>query len=788
MPREDQRQEIIDQLQQSISADVGNSQEDEIDSITTQFNKTLNDALRSFNSDAFDSDGFIKKMRDLELDNKKDKAVVKNVLNNLRTDYVNVESINQNELLLRRDIYNICTQMPEMHDVIQIIRDAIIECNVATGEVSRTVTFENHESDDDALLNQVHDLEKRHELLMAIKNTIVPKALMNGEIYVQIVPYSKLFAELEAISMKQASHVNRTKPRSEEDLGIGWHEHKEFQESCPPGLLESFDSQPKNLYNEKNIKVLLEAVSPIEGVNTKDDVVVESNGKADSVSSDHISREAIGSILKNIDVYNGSSVLLSEYGPSGLKDLLLKDIQESGFHKSKKDPTLSHFSESVQQYAHGSLARNVFSTVDEDGIEPGAYSEIKGCYIKYLDSLRMLPIRMDRRVIGYYYATTTMDLQTNSANPNGIIDLSYQNYVKDRRMVDELANLIIRSFDKKMLEKNVKLKNEIAEIVMAHKFAEGRLSFIYIPEDEITRFVINEDENGRGHSVLEPSLFPARMYLMLSMYNMLYTLNNNTTRVHYLKSSGLDTDYASQVQRTMRKFQSRRITIDDIYSYSGVLNKVGGIGEMVLPAGRNDYKALETDTIEAARNPFDMEFLEQQRREAISGTGVPSLLALNGLDEVDFAKTLELANTRFLSTALSYKIDLNRGLTKMYQRILKYETDLEDDVIASFRFQFNQGKQPELVITSDMIQNFNTVVELVGSIFFKQSELEDDNRNPTATMITLKKELAKLYLPQLDFDQLNELVDRVKVAAGEDVMQTRGADIKITQQDISNMQ
>ena len=84
-------------------------------------------------------------------------------------------------------------------------------------------------------------------------------------------------------------------------------------------------------------------------------------------------------------------------------------------------------------------------------------------------------------------------------------------------MVDELANLIIRSFDKKMLEKNVKLKNEIAEIVMAHKFAEGRLSFIYIPEDEITRFVINEDENGRGHSVLEPSLFPARMYLMLSM-------------------------------------------------------------------------------------------------------------------------------------------------------------------------------------------------------------------------------------------------------------------------------
>ena len=784
----DQRQDIIDQLQLSISSDVGNTQEDEIDAISKQFDKTLTDALKAFNSDSFDNDGFIKRMRDLELDDKKDKAIVKNVLNNLRTDYVNVESINQNELLLRRDIYNVCTQMPEMHDVIQIIRDAVIECSVATGEVSRTITFENHESDDDALINQVIEIEKRHELLMAIKNFIVPKALMNGELYVQVVPYSKLFAELEAISMKQGNYQNKNKSTSGDDFATAWHEHKEFQESCPPGLLNSFDNKPKSLYSDENVKILMESVSPIEGVNTKDDAVVESNGRADSVSNDHINREAIGSILKNIDVYNGASVLMSEYGPNGLKDLLIKDIKESGLHRDKKDPSLLHFSESVQQYAHGTLARNVFTTVDEDGIEPGAFKDIKGCYIKYLDSLRMLPIRMDRRVIGYYYATTTMDLQTNSANPNGIIDLSYQNYVKDRRMVDELANLIIKSFDKKMLEKNVKLKNEIAEIVMAHKFAEGRLSFIYIPEDEVTRFVINEDENGRGHSVLEPSLFPARMYLMLSMYNMLYTLNNNTTRVHYLKSSGLDTDYASQVQRTMRKFQSRRITIDDIYSYSGVLNKVGGIGEMVLPAGRNDYKALETDTIEAARNPFDMEFLEQQRREAISGTGVPSLLVLNGLDEVDFAKTLELANTRFLSTSLSYKIDMNRGLTKLYQRILKYETDMEDEVINSFRFQFNQGKQPELVITSDMIQNFNTMVELIGSIYFKQEDLEDENKNPTTTMINLKKELAKEYLPQLNFDQLNELIDRVKVSAGEANMQAKAAAVKIDQEDINNAQ
>ena len=61
----DQRQDIIDQLQMSISSDVGNTQEDEIDAISKQFDKTLTDALKAFNSDSFDNDGFIKRMRDV---------------------------------------------------------------------------------------------------------------------------------------------------------------------------------------------------------------------------------------------------------------------------------------------------------------------------------------------------------------------------------------------------------------------------------------------------------------------------------------------------------------------------------------------------------------------------------------------------------------------------------------------------------------------------------------------------------------------------------------------------
>lgn len=771
------RSQIIDPLETSIADEVGNMHEDEIEAISSSFDKTLADALRVFNSSAFDDDGFIKKMRDMELDGKKDKEVMKNVLNSIRSDYINVETLNHSELLLRRDMQNICTQMPEMREVINVIRDSIIECNVSTGSVSRSILFENH-TDNESYEAKVKELEQRHELLMGIKNFIVPNGLMHGEMSIQVTPYAKLFAELESLHDNKYGYTDSRRSTNTTSA---------FKESVPAEIMKSFH-EPKSINSDENVKAIMESVSSMSKVDTIDEYKIGhdmTNSGASNKQIDSAVKENVTNLLNSISVSNGRSVMLEEMGADGFRDFVLKEYAEDmKRRKESNDNPDTHFSESVN---FNKISNGIFGDIDQDVVNLGDYKSIKGCYIKYLDGLRLVPIRMDRRVIGYYYVSTTMDLQTNAAQPNGMVDLSFQHYTKDKNLVDNLANMIIQSFDKKMLERNIKLKNEIAEIIMAHKFSEGKLSFIYIPENEVIRIVINEDENGKGHSVLEPTMFPSRMYLMLTMYNMLYTLNNNTTRIHYLKSSGLNKDYAAQIQRKMRKFQSRRITIDDIYSYSGVLNKVGGMGEMVLPTGRGDYKALETDTIEAVQNPINMEFLEAQRREAISGTGVPHLMMINAIDEADFAKTLEMANARFLSTVSSYKIDFNKGLTKFYQAILKSSTDLEPDIIQSFRFQFNSIKQQDLVITSEMITNFNAVVEMVGSIFYSKSELEDEKGNPTAKQMHLRRELAKEYLPQLDFDNLEQIIDRVNTASNDDVLQAKVNSMSISQEELSEV-
>ena len=758
------KDDIIRQLEDDIGRQAGAIPEDDLDIISSTFNKTLTDALSSYNSNVFDDDGFIKRMSDLQLGDKNDKEIMKNVLSNIRADYVSADTLNQQELLLRRDIYNICTQMPEMLDAVKMMRDSIVECNVATGEVSRSVTFEDH--DDDTLEDQVYELEKRHRLLPAIKNTVVLKTLMNGESYIHVVPYAKLFAELEALHDTHDMNAAR----------------KKFHESVP-GYISSSFKERVSLCTESNIKILTEAVSAGYKTEAADINKIEQNST--NINESSIVKNDMTSILSNIDVYNGSSVLYSEYGYEGLKSTLLAEYKEYKATHHNRD---THFSEAMQRAVNPIGGDSIFDAIDQDAIDFSSYNQIKGCYIKYLDGLRMVPIRIDKRIVGYYYISTTQDLQTNPANPNGIVDLSYQTYTRDRNMVETLANMIIKSFDKKMLEKNVQLKSEIADIIMAHKFAEGRLSFIYIPENEVVRLVINEDEFGRGHSVLEPSLFPARTYLMLTMYNLLYTLNNNTTRVFHMRSSGLNKDYGSQIQRLMRLLQSRRITIDDIYSYSGVLNKIGGMGQMVLPSGRGDLRAFDVDTIAAAERPFDNDFLDIQRRQALSGTGNPSLMVMNAIDEVDFATTMKLANTRYLTTVSSYKIDMNDGITRFYQKLLRYETELDPSVIMTFRFQFNQIKQPELVITNDMIGNFNNMVELIETTKFSKKDLEDENGNWTQTRLKLRRLLAEKYLAQIEWSDIDDIFDTLDEEKPEEKLQDTVDKTKISNEDIKSVQ
>ncbi|MBD5584795.1 MAG: hypothetical protein HDQ88_06915 [Clostridia bacterium] len=748
-----QNKRLMDELARSITIDANNQEDTTADEISDDFSKSLMAAVNKFTSADFDEGGFLKRMTGLKLgDGKHDQETMKKILRGITGDNVLTDYNNRAEIILRKDFVNICTHMPEMAEVINVITDAIIECDVATGTVSRSFTFENDE-DNPQLEAQVKDIEDRYDTLKRIKNSIVPNALQTGEYYVQVIPYSKIFAEIDYVAHKSNPNAKTN------------YDQSDWQES-------------KSLFSKDNVKAIMEASI----VETEEDMHANYDSDEGSIPT-KLSEGEITGLLKSINVYQGINPLIAENGVYGAYELIRQDYLENAGEEEVPKKQKNIFMENLYDSAQFSTGR--FSELDPDDISSKKFDDVKGCYVNYLDALRLLPIRIGNRIIGYIYVATTIDLTGNTANPS-VVDLSYQQYTRDKSAVNELANLIINSFDKRMLDKNIQLKNEIAEVIMAHKFDDGKLSFIYIPENEVVRFVINEDDRGKGHSVVERSMFSARNYILLTLYNMLFILNNTNTRIHYVRSSGLTHDYSSQIQRAIRIFKRRGVTLEELYSFMNAMGKISGMSEMFLPTGRSDQKAIETDTLPPVDPPISMEFLETQRKQAILGTPVPTTLILNSIDEVDFAKTLEMANTRFLSTISSFKIDFNESISELYRKLLQYNTDISSETLQSFRFKFNSVQAQDLKITAEMINDFNQRIEICESVAFTKDELEKDGKDTDLRRI-FRRKMAEEYLPQLDFDRLDEIIKDATVEATEVALQNKAAETELSEDDIDKI-
>ena len=83
-----------------------------------------------------------------------------------------------------------------------------------------------------------------------------------------------------------------------------------------------------------------------------------------------------------------------------------------------------------------------------------------------------------------------------------------------------------------------------------------------------------------------------------------------------------------------------------------------------------------------------------------------------------------------------------------------------------------------------MINNFNQAVEVIESIQYGKDELEDKDGKPTFKRIVLRKELAKKYLPQLDFDELEEIFKRVDAESTDMELQQRVNSIEIDEDEL----
>ena len=734
----------INALKDQLSnINYGTTNLDRIDNLSTTFNKILKTEMDDISkSSSGDTTSFITKL--FSENNKRMASTIKDLESVFNSDQNRLETFlmerYRNRLIKQNDIHEIASQLIELQEAIIITRDAIVSSDIIEGNMSRILSIKDTDIDDnenDNYIPIIENIEKKFDLQKKIKNFIIPNSLETGEYYVYTAPYSKIF---ENFSKKNYNSNGRLVNYS-------------LTEAVEGKTL--YDITKENKTQNDIVKNITESViSEISEHDKKNNLNVKKN-----------INEEVAAYMKNITICNDPIPLpILEEGLDSYMEYY-KEFVEKTVTEAPGDNGGISFNKVMQSIDTGMHNSNSFlKKTDKKG---ETFDKIHDCYIKMIDSIHILPIEIMDEVIGYYYIQDEDITPLSGMLTSTVYYGKYDNNENENNILSQIAETIVAAFNKKFLEKNVKFKKLIVEALNYYQLNNRKIKFQYIPKEYIQPFIVNEDENGHGRSVIEKSLFYAKLYLMMLLFKIMSTiLYSNDTKVNYIKQSGIEKNIANKIQEIARIKQQRQVQLTDMFSYTTLINKIGQGSEMYVPVGRSGERGIETEILSGQDVQINNEFMEMLKKAYITGTGVPDVL-INYLHEAEFAKTLELANNRFNGLVVSYQLDYNRQITEWYKSILKYSTNIPEEIINNFEFTFSHPRHTSSTVTNELLSNHTALQDFLVQLYFGQSADDDENADK---VMKFKKELAELRLSMLNFKEFEDIYKKACIDGTSDIL------------------
>lgn len=672
-----------------------------------------------------------------------------------------LETYRRTKIAKLMDIDALVYQLPALREAVMLSRDSICEADKATGSISRDLIFSNRgENQTTDLISTVEMIEQKYDLLRKIKDYIVLRTLEWGEYYAYIVPYSKIISDFEVIYGDASPYRTSNKAN-------------------PFGYNLSRPSPNKTRSNTPNeSRILTESIR-----NSNNDVLLESAGYR--IYNDPVKLESFNELKKTHSKFLSdfdknfletiaSNIIIGEKSTLSIPVIECPSEHVRTVWNKYKDTIKSHnenskeYSESCKEFLSqvGIFNEDMIgmAEIDRRSAEVSKkYSFIDDCYLRLIKPSNLVPIKVLDQVIGYYYIK---DLEIyDIARSRSVRTIDYDRFKTNSTLVTQLVDSIVDSFSPGFVRKYSEFRDVIVAALQQYDMTKNRMYIQFIPVDYIVPFKVDEDEEGNGTSILENSIFYAKLYLLMLLFKITTILSQgNDTKVHYVKSSGIDDNIFNDINQAIRRSQATTVTASDLFALSAgnIIDRVGRGNQQFIMVGTSDIRPIETDILPGQDVPLDTPLMEMCFDNAISATGEPSVL-VNMIKEPEFAKQLEISNTRSQSRRGARRITLNNSITQMYRKIFKYSTNFSNDIINSFNFSLNIPSTTNLTTDSETLRNFNDIKEVIMATFMSDKDTKDENGNPTEFVNIFAKKLADFYLPQLDIPKIDELFEESKI-------------------------
>ena len=292
---------------------------------------------------------------------------------------------------------------------------------------------------------------------------------------------------------------------------------------------------------------------------------------------------------------------------------------------------------------------------------------------------------------------------------------------------------------------------------------DEKVRVIFFTADEVVHI-------DRKKSIFDNVLFFAKLYIATLITILMQNIVRGADKRAYYIDIGLENDAANAINSVIRDIKSKELSNVHNMDLTSMLNILGDFNDFYIPQIDGE-KPIEISTVDGLNNiSLDNDFLNWLSNNIFSGIGLPSAY-LTEVENIDFAKTLAMQNSRFIRDIVSEQVRFGFGYSELLKKLYKMEyrgtateeQDKDDKKSAlhlldveTIEVRFPSPVSLNMTNMNDQINNLNTLIDALTEVIEVKAEDKD-----AATPI-FKREMYKKYLPNLNWEDIEEIVAKVQ--------------------------
>lgn len=711
---------------------------------------------------------------------------------NINDIFMYFKDMYANRFLEMSDLKFISKFLPSLGEAVRTVLDGITSSDDLSETINRQIVLPEGIAEEDraAIELEIERQEDSLKLLPKLKNVVYKNTLVTGMYYVYAVSYNRIFEEYSKIKTKETHGIQddlssqfggKMNKKNAENAGFGSFKNAQnnivvkegynIGENCVIDLTEAME----------NVRDILSTSDRIDAKDDKklkrlDKATIDSTINAFMDQMPTITMEASNVYMEAIDEI--SVIAENQDAMEAFIYNISKKMKDGEGDNSNIPENNNPLELSVPDGTYGTNKRT-----------GGEKFEIQGTYIKYISAKELIPLKVFDQVIGYYLIhprSRKKDAITTAGEVSGINSIGNtlfsavnigetKKHDAINRIVDTISDGILNSFNKKWVTDNIEYKKLIADCIIANGLTDKDYNIQFIPADDIIPFIIQEDEQGFGTSMLADSLFSSKLQLSMVVTRLLNYINKTGNKtIAHVHRGPVNTFDSNQIQRIIRDLQDQDVTFNDLLSPNLVFNKFNRDGNMVIPTARDGTKVIELETQEGQNIDMTPDYEKELDKMTMLGSGVPPAV-MEQWESIDFSKQVVSSHIKHAGRIATYQADLEDPTTLLYKKIIA-NSNLTDEhkIICSqgLEIKLPRPKVLKNMNNSDFLSTILQNAESLADTQLGRETIADTEKNPNGPRVKeiLMKKIVQKDTPFFDWEGIQHLEEEARIEVEKEVM------------------